>query len=47
MWQKAEDVFVLAGDHTPTVMLREDSAAIDEILITDDPTFVPSGEGGY
>ena len=47
LWHKVPGSFALGGDHTLTVMLREDGARIDELLITDDAGFTPSGMGSY
>jgi len=35
-----------SGVHTISIKLREDGTKLDKMLLTNDPDFVPSGEGG-
>jgi hypothetical protein len=44
-WDVAASVHLAAGEHTLTILNREDGTRLDRILITSDAAYVPAGAG--
>jgi len=44
-WDVAASVHLAAGEHTLTILNREDGTKLDRILITSDAAYVPAGAG--